>query len=235
VDCPACGAESSVQKSMSIGAVVVRRRKCACGARWATEETLKRGSLVATGGHTGPPLARKQPPVTTAGHGGVGGGLSGDLDPKSEIRSGPISNPDPDPPPNVIQGVGLAPFRAPAQPYPVGAATLPFLDVYDRYPKKHKKLAAAAVFQGLAAAYPGGETALSVTILARFDAGLLRRHPYAGDIAKCPTLETFLIGRCWEDGEDAPVDVPARDSPRRDPLADLEDLTPMSPRRANGT
>jgi hypothetical protein len=27
----------------------------------------------------------------------------------------------------------------------------------------------------------------------------------------------------------------ARGSPRRDPLADLEDLTPMSPRRANGT
>lgn len=109
---------------------------------------------------------------------------------------------------------GLEPIRPIPVPYPVGAVTLPFLSVYDRYPNKHRKLEAAAVWQQLAADEPGGEDALAAAILAAFDGGMLRRHPYRGTAAHRPKLETVLAERLWEEPESAPDDpIPVATSP----------------------
>lgn len=102
---------------------------------------------------------------------------------------------------------GLTPFRAPARPYPVGAATMAFLAVFDAYPRKDAKLKAAAVFQELAAGYEGGEAALSRAILDAFGRGMLKREPYRGPNGKRPFLETVLAERRWEDPASAPDDA----------------------------
>jgi hypothetical protein len=92
----------------------------------------------------------------------------------------------------------------------MGAVTVPFLEVYDAYPRKHKKLPAAAVWQELATDYAGGEKALSAAILKRFRAGFLDRPPYNGDMKHVPTLETFLAGGLWQDDDDVSQVKPER-------------------------
>lgn len=92
------------------------------------------------------------------------------------------------------------------RPAYVGAATVAFLSVYDRYPNKLGKMDAAQTWQDMAAVHVGGEEALAAAILARFDAGLLRRHPYDGPVRYVAKLENFLAGRMWEDA-DQPRDV----------------------------
>ncbi len=50
--CPACGTGGvSVIKTMDNGGTVSRRRLCACGSQWTTEEKVKAGTLVASNGH----------------------------------------------------------------------------------------------------------------------------------------------------------------------------------------
>lgn len=101
----------------------------------------------------------------------------------------------------------------PARLVPVGLFTVPFLDVFDRYPRKDAKQAAAVVFHELAADFPGGEGALSKAILVAFDAGMLQRHPYHGRNATRPMLDKLLAERRWEDPPSAPDDAEAPREP----------------------
>ena len=82
--------------------------------------------------------------------------------------------------------------------------TLAFLSCFERYPRGDGKQRAAQVWQEIAGQHPGGEPALAREILARFDAGILLRHPYDGDPRYRPTFETFLAERRWEDPDPAP-------------------------------
>lgn len=104
---------------------------------------------------------------------------------------------------------GLSPSRAPRQIAHVGAATLLFLSCFDRYPRKDGKQAAAQVWQTIAGGCSGGEAELAQAIHARFDDGILTRHPYSGPNATRPFFETFLAERRWEDPDSAPDDVVA--------------------------
>lgn len=111
----------------------------------------------------------------------------------------------------------LAMPRAPNRPYPPGAATLPFLEVFDRYPRKDKKLAAAAVWQELAEQHPQGETGLRDELLAWFDGGALTRHPYANANQFRPLFESVLTEQRWRDPPSAPDDQPAAPPARAGP------------------
>lgn len=117
-------------------------------------------------------------------------------------------------------------FRAWAKPFPLGAKTLAFKAVYDRYPRKDAENRAAAAFQEAAAGYPGGETALSAAILAAFDAGMLKRHPYNGPNDKRPYLETVIAEWRWRDAPSAPDDErpSATGPPRRDQRPTTRDV-----------
>jgi hypothetical protein len=86
----------------------------------------------------------------------------------------------------------------------VAAATKLFLSVFERYPNGNGKQRAAQVWQELAESHPGGEEALAREIGARFDAGILARHPYSGEPKYRPTFETFLAERRWEDPDSKP-------------------------------
>jgi hypothetical protein len=99
----------------------------------------------------------------------------------------------------------LGAFRAPRRPIHLGAATPAFLAVYERYPNGAGKMAAAQVFQDVAAEVQGGEQALTAAILAAFDGGLLSRHPYDGPARYVKALEHFLAERRWEDRTTAPT------------------------------
>lgn len=127
--------------------------------------------------------------------------------------------------------------RPPAAVFPVAAKTAAFCEVRDAYPRRDGEARAAAVFQSVADEHPSGEAGLRDDILAWVTTGGLKRHPYTGEHRFRPTLEKFLAERRWLDAPSAPDDVApaARGSPRSNPLADLEDLTPPPPRRANGT
>lgn len=85
-------------------------------------------------------------------------------------------------------------------------ATLAFQDVFRRYPNQNARLKAAQVWQDIVVDHPGGEEALRSEIAARFDAGMLKAHPYAGLQKYRPTFETFLRERRWEDAVSAPDD-----------------------------
>lgn len=83
MNCPACGrTKAGVIKSIDDGESVIRFRKCPCGRRWRTEESVV----------DKPPLvARKQPLLATNGQRGVGGALSSGpisavLDPESDRK-----------------------------------------------------------------------------------------------------------------------------------------------------
>lgn len=120
-----------------------------------------------------------------------------------------------------------AAFRPPHRPYPVGAATIAFLSVFNRYPNQNAKAAAAGVWQELTESHPGGEPELARAIAERFNAGFLNRHPYAGEAKYRPTFEKFLAERRWEDPDSKPDDPPqARGSPRAaDPYANVPRYT----------
>jgi hypothetical protein len=98
----------------------------------------------------------------------------------------------------------------------VGTKTAAFAAVYDRYPNKDGKNAAADAFQAVAESYPGGENALRDVILAWFETGVLNRHPYGGGTEPRfrPKLEKVIGERRWEDARSAPADVAP---PRADP------------------
>ncbi len=151
----------------------------------------------------------------------------------TSARSHPVSDPDPvpeDPPPSApardpsttddgpaseASGTpapaefAMLRSRPPQRPYPLGAKTLAFKAVFERYPRKDAENRAAGAFQEIAHEYPGGEDALSQAILAAFDRGILKRAPYFGPNDKRPYLETFLAERRWEDPASAPDDKPA--------------------------
>jgi hypothetical protein len=88
VICPACyEAQSRVGKTVDLRDTILRTHTCPdCGATWATEETLRKGSLTTAPVHRRtlgapnsqgrPPPTTEQPPVAARGRGGVGGGLS---------------------------------------------------------------------------------------------------------------------------------------------------------------
>lgn len=106
----------------------------------------------------------------------------------------------------------------------VGAATIPFLAVYDRYPNKDSKNAAADAFQVVAESYPGGEASLRDAILAWFDSGALKRHPYSGEPRFRPKLEKVVVERRWEDDQSVPNDdasTAAKSGPHYPKFADL--------------
>ncbi len=109
----------------------------------------------------------------------------------------------------------LGPFRERPRVAAVGACTPAFLAVFDRYPRKDAKQDAAQVFQELAEDYPGGQDALSAAILAAFDAGMLKRHPYNGPNHTRPFLDKVLARRRWEDPESAPDGLVSGSEPRR--------------------
>lgn len=101
------------------------------------------------------------------------------------------------------------PFSIPRRAFPhVGGATPAFLAVFERYPRKDKRMEAAQVFAQLAETWPGGEQALSESILAAFDAGMLKRHPYAGPNATRPCFDRMLAERRWLDPASAPDNEP---------------------------
>jgi hypothetical protein len=120
-------------------------------------------------------------------------------------------------PPALPGSAALAPPRPPQRPYPPGAATLHFLAVFDRYPRKDKKLEAAAVWQELAEEHPGGELGLRDEILAWFETGALKRHPYAGENRFRPLLESVLAERRWLDPPSDPDNEEKRSPPARSP------------------
>ena len=125
-------------------------------------------------------------------------------DPDQGLDTCPTSqHPDPD---RARDSNALPPFRSPARPYPPGAATLPFLAVFNRYTNHYAKARAAAVWQELAAGFEGGEAGLRDSILAAFNGGMLVRHPYNAEISKRPSFERVLAERQWEDPA-SPVDV----------------------------
>lgn len=122
---------------------------------------------------------------------------------------------DPDPPP-VLKASAPDQTRAgstfgaatPARKVMPWDATLAFGECFRRYPNQNGRLDAAGAWQDLLVDYPGGEDALRGAILARFDAGMLKHHPYSGLQRYRPTFETFLRKRRWEDPESAPDDAP---------------------------
>ncbi len=94
----------------------------------------------------------------------------------------------------------------------VAAITVPFLDVFDRYPRQHRKNAAAQAWQERAEHYPGGEIAMSRDILTAFDGGFLKRPAYANpDPTKILTFENFIAESCWQDKEDKPAVIDPSD------------------------
>ena len=201
MNCPDCGSETAVAKSVRFDDAIIRQRKCAgCGFSGRTDETWSRsisGQKRGNPGQQGPPVARTQPPVVANSHGGVGGDLPSGIDP---IRSPVRIDPDPSSR-SEASGVPIGRDRPPRPPRrPVlAAATIPFLEVFDRYPRKYGKARAAQVWQELAETHPGGEQALAREILAVFDRGLLRHPPYSGEEQHRPMMETFLADRAWED------------------------------------
>jgi hypothetical protein len=87
-------------------------------------------------------------------------------------------------------------------------ATDDFLAVFARYPNQVGKWDAASAWQAIVeAGFPGGEPALRVAILARFDAGQLKQHPYLGEVKFRPSFETYLRGFRWLDADSAPSDA----------------------------
>lgn len=136
---------------------------------------------------------------------GVGGVL-----PSDQI---PVRSSDPDPS-LVVNPNRARESNAPWPGTPTGAVrvrrvytaakTIQFLDVFNRYPRRDKKEAAAQIWQELAEDYPGGEDALRDAILARFSAGMLAKRPYSGPHGTRPCFDTFLAERRWEDPESDP-------------------------------
>lgn len=98
----------------------------------------------------------------------------------------------------------------------VGGKTVAFMDVAKRYPRRDRLNEAASAWQLIASNYPGGENGLRNAILAWFDAGALKRHPYSSDHQHRPYLLSVLEGRRWEDpaSDPDPPDASARGSPR---------------------
>lgn len=111
------------------------------------------------------------------------------------------------------------PIEVPRSPraYPLGAATHAFLECFERYPNAHGKIPAAAQWQDTAATVPGGEQGLKAAILARFDAGMLTRHPYSGEAKYRPSFEAFLKKRHWEDPDSKPDEMLAASGARAGP------------------
>lgn len=104
----------------------------------------------------------------------------------------------------------IAPVRGTAyRPAPVGSLTPAFLGCFERFPNSYGKNPAAAVWQDLAAAHPGGEPGLERDVLASFARGVLKRHPYNAELRYRPSFEKFLRDRLWEDaapGREAPAE-----------------------------
>lgn len=200
--CPDCGQKMEISRTVPTLKRVIRTHECPCGSAFETEESISgRLRSPATGStpvHTrGSPVITANPSVHTGSAGGVGGDLpSGIGTDRSAVRidPGPISSPE-------ASGVPIGrdrPPRAARRPV-LAAATIPFLEVFDRYPRKYGKARAAQVWQELAETHSGGEAALSKDILAAFDRGLLAHPPYSGEEQHQPMLETFLADRAWED------------------------------------
>lgn len=116
--------------------------------------------------------------------------------------------PDPDPGRERIPAPAIPVAVVPERPraHIVAAATVAFLDCYSAYPNQNGKNAAAQEWQFQASAFVGGEAALRETIMRRFDAGMLRNHPYS-EGSFCPNFEKFLRERRWEDPESKPARV----------------------------
>lgn len=90
-------------------------------------------------------------------------------------------------------------------PYDV---TETFGKVFAKYPNQVGQAKAASAWCAIVeAGYPGGEPALRDVIVARFDSGQLKRHPYTGDAKFRPSFETYLREFRWLDADSAPDDA----------------------------
>lgn len=119
--------------------------------------------------------------------------------------------------------IGEAMKSALEEPRPAGgwrqrvflaAASPDFLSCFERYPNGDGQSPAAQTWQEIALTFEGGEAKLKAAILARFDAGMLKRNPY-NQARYCPKFERFLAERRWEDREPKPDEPAARDGPGR--------------------
>lgn len=97
------------------------------------------------------------------------------------------------------RAIPMGAARPPNRPHVVGAKTVAFLACWDPYPNKDKKDHAAQVWQELAEAQPGGETALRDEILTAYAGGRLQRYPFDLSRRAWPLFENFLADRRWRD------------------------------------
>lgn len=127
---------------------------------------------------------------------------------------------------------GLVPVRNARRPL-AWDKTIPFLRVFERYPNGNASARAASVWQEIAETFDGGELALEKEISARFDAGILKRHPYAGDPRFCPLFENFLAEGRWKDRDPIVIKpVASDDGVARRTTERLRSLTPPPPMSA---
>lgn len=89
----------------------------------------------------------------------------------------------------------------------IGTLTPAFLDVFERYPRRDKRMESSQVFAELADTFPGGEVGLASAIGAAFARGMLNHHPYRGPNDTRPCFDRFLAERRWEDPVSAPDDI----------------------------
>jgi hypothetical protein len=218
MNCPDCNGDSHVTKTVVGIGVKQRFRVCqSCGTRWVTEETYMRfaDGRIATWGVRSPrevtgnrpathgPPARN-PPATGAG--GVGGGLSGDLDPILSgsgsgldlpsdplSRSGSGSDHDRDPDLGVV--LQLVAQDGPRGKKPVKAAQealqADFLAFWHIYPRKVAKPRAWLAWKRHTPKLDDVLAALAWQIESAEwakDSGAFIPHP-----------ASYLNGRRWED------------------------------------
>ncbi len=138
MNCPLCGRASSVIATRGLlRSEVERRRECVCGARWTTDESIRKGSLVgpvtATNGANG---AANSGHAANASKALVGpkGGEGGVL---SLVSVSPVRNQTPDPSQPIsldLRLIGRAPRRRKRPAY-----TPEFLAFWAKYPNRVSK------------------------------------------------------------------------------------------------
>ncbi len=181
MNCPLCGRSSSVIATRGLlRSEVERRRECVCGARWTTDESIRKGTLV------GPLTAANGASDATGRKALVGpnGGEGGAL---TLVSSSALRNPDPSQSiPLDLRSIGRAPRRR-ARP----AYTVEFLAFWAKYPNKVKKLEAAVAWEAAQPDLAEVLAALAWQVTSpdwTKDAGAFIPHP-----------STYLNGRRWED------------------------------------
>lgn len=185
MNCPGCGADrTECVKTVGMGTVKIRWRRCQCGGEWRTEESVMKGSFrlrVATGNHGQPPATRQQPPATAgnppATVGGVGGGLSS------------VQAPDPSGPVGASGSEGDPRTDRPRAKVPLYSAD--FVTFWSAYPRKTGKGAAWTGWQ------KAGPQLVDVLAALTWQRHTFEWRKDAGAFVPMPA--TYLNQRRWED------------------------------------